>query len=891
MKIMRPTQLNCEYRLNPLGIDEKRPRLGWKLEPQERGKKQKAYQILVSSSLENLMKNYGDLWDTGRVESDQSINIIYNGKILESRMECWWKVRVWDEKNQVSHYSSPAMWEMGLLTEDDWKANWIAIPEGAIEKPEGTPDDVGLPSPFLRKDFSLSKAIKKARVYATALGLYELYINGKRVGEDRFAPGWTDYHKGIQYQTYDVTSMLTLGDNAIGAVLGDGWYAGQVAHVGQYHYGPHPLWLFLQMEIEYEDGSKEVLVSDDKWKGSTGPILFSDFLMGETYDARMELEGWSQPGFDDRSWTFVDSAKKPMFPVGKLVSQVDPPVKVMHQLTPVEITQSQPGTYIFDMGQNMVGWVRLKVTGKAGTKITLRFGEMLNDDGSLYTENLRTARQTDVYILKGQGEEIYEPHFTFHGFRYVEVTGFPGAPKFHAITGMVAYSSMDETGYFECSHPMVNQLQSNILWSQRGNFLSVPTDCPQRNERMGWTGDAQIFVRTACFNMETINFYHKWMRDVADAQLPSGAFTDVAPQVKGMGAGHAAWGDAGVIVPWTIYLCYGDKGIIEEHYDSMTRWIEYLKVNSKKLIRPNEGYGDWLNVDDETPRDVMGTAYFAYVTNLVSKMAAVIGRKQDETKYKKLFKNIKKAFVDAFVTPEGRIKGDSQTCYVLALKMELLPDNLRVAAAKRLAEKIAERDGHLSTGFVGVSYLLPVLTDYGYLDVAYDLLTKDTYPSWGYSIKNGATTIWERWNSYTIEEGFGDVGMNSFNHYSLGSVGEWMYRYMVGIEADPEQPGYKHIIIQPHIGGGFTWAKASYESLYGQIVSHWELKNERLELEVEIPPNTTASVYLPVEDASQILEGEKPLDKTDGIIEIKELQGKTLLEVGSGKYNFSVVYR
>ena len=889
MTIMQLTQLSCEYRQNPLGIDEKWPRLGWKLESQDRGKRQKSYQILVASSREVIVQGKGDLWDSGKVESDQSINISYQGKPLESRMVCWWKVRVWDEEDQVSDYSTPARWEMALLTQEDWQAHWIAMPNDAIEKPKDSPDDVGLPCPFLRKDFVVEKPIQKARIYVTALGLYELYLNGKRVGEDQFAPGWTDYHKRIQYQTYDITFILRTGENAIGGILGDGWFAGQVAHVGQYQYGTHPLWLLMQMEVEYQDGSREVFSSGEGWKASTGPILFSDFLMGETYDARKELEDWSQPGFDDTSWVSVDAARKPNFPIGKLVSQVDPPVKVNHRLTPVEITQPQTGTYIFDMGQNMVGRVRLKVSGPPGTKITLRFGEMINDDGSLYTENLRTARQTDVYILKGQGEEIYEPKFTFHGFRYVEVVGFPGEPTLDAITGTVIYSAMEDTGTFECSHPMTNQLHSNIVWGQRGNFLSIPTDCPQRNERMGWTGDAQIFARTACFNMKTVRFFHKWMRDVADAQFPSGAFTDVAPQVKGMGAGHAAWGDAGIIVPWTIHLCYGDKGIIEEHYHAMTRYIEYLKANSKELIRPDQGYGDWLNVDEATPRDVMGTAYFAYVTHLLSKMAGIIGRGEDAKGYFSLFEDIRQAFVDTFVSSNGYIKGDTQTCYVLALKMELLPDKLRPLAAKRLVEKIGERDGHLSTGFVGVSYLLPVLTDYGYLDIAYDLLTKDTYPSWGYSIKNGATTIWERWNSYTLEDGFGDVGMNSFNHYSLGSVGEWMYRYMLGIEVHPDHPGYKHIIIQPHIGGGFTWARGTYESLYGRIASHWALDNGRLNLKVEIPPNTTATVYLPVGKQGAILERGKPIDDVDGVVSVNRMQEKYALEIGSGKYNFSIL--
>lgn len=883
---MRPVQLRCEYRRSPLGIDQIYPRLSWKLKAEGKNRKQKAYQILVSSSEENIRRNKGDLWNSGMVVSDQSINIKYQGKNLESRMICWWKVRIWDDENKVSDYSLPARWEMGLLDNEDWKANWISIPNEAIKKPQGLPKDVGCPCPFLRKSFFLSKFVHRARIYVTSLGLYELYLNGNRVSDEKFTPGWTNYYKRIEYQTYDVTTMLKQGNNAIGAILGDGWYAGNIAHVGQYQYGSYPLWLFLQLEVEYKDGSREFFISDESWKASTGPILFSDLLMGELYDARKEPKDWSDPDFDDASWISVKAVSKPNFPIGKLVAQVGPPIRETEELAPVEIIQYKPGIYIFDMGQNMVGRVSLKVSGPSGTKITLRFGEMLNDDGSLYTENLRTARQTDIYILRGEGIEVYEPRFTFHGFRYVEVVGYPGQPTLETITGKVINSDMPQTGFFECSSSMINQLQSNIVWSQRGNFLSVPTDCPQRNERMGWTGDAQIFARTACFNARTVEFFHKWMRDVSDAQLSSGAFTDVAPQVKGMGAGNAAWGDAGVIIPWTMYLCYRDKQIIEEHYDAMVCWIEYLKANSKNLLRPDKGFGDWLNVDDETPKDVLGTAYFAYVTHLLSKMAAILGKYKDAKKYNSLFENIRRAFVKAYVSSDGSIRGNTQTCYVLALQMELLPDNLRPLAAKKLVKKIEEKDGHLSTGFVGVSYLLPVLSNFGYTDVAYSLLTQDTYPSWGYSIKNGATTMWERWDSYTVNGGFGNEGMNSFNHYSLGSVGEWMYRYISGIEIDPENPGYKHIIIQPHIGGGLTWANGIYDSLYGRVVSNWKIEDDGLYLKVEIPPNTTATAYLPKGKEGIILEGGKPIEKTDGAILLKEDDEKFVLEFGSGQYCF-----
>ncbi|WP_176444669.1 family 78 glycoside hydrolase catalytic domain [Paenibacillus herberti] len=739
-------------------------------------------------------------------------------------------------------------------------------------------------APMLRKEFQISKPVRKATVYSTALGLYELSLNGKKVGSDYFNPGWTDYTKRLQYQTYDVTDMLLEGGNAIGAMLGEGWYAGSVAHVGPNQYGTEVSFLS-QLKIEYEDGTSETVATDPSWRSTTsGPIRSSDILMGESYDARKELLDWNKNSFDDSSWSAVKTVNPSR---GKLVAQVGPTVKATQQLKPITVKQPLPGTYIFDMGQNMSGWAKLKVEGSAGSKVKLRFGEMLNSDGSLYTANLRTAKQTDEYILKGGGVELYEPRFTFHGFRYVEVTGYPGEPTLDSLTGVVIHTDTPKSGAFNTSNAMVNQLFSNITWGQRGNFLSIPTDCPQRDERMGWTGDAQVFVRTATYNMEVPGFYEKYMRDVVDAQGANGAFPDVAPNVRGMGNGSNGWGDAGVIIPWTLYLAYNDTAIIKEHYDAMAKWIQYLKTNSRGLIRPAGGYGDWLGVNETTPTDVVNTAYFAYSTNLLSKMAAVIGKTDDADKYNRLFNDIKSAFNAAFVGADGRIKGNTQAAYVFALQMDLLDGDVKQRAAEHLVENIKNKNWHLSTGFLGIGYLLPVLTEAGYPEVAYRLLTNDTYPSWGYSIKNGATTVWERWNSYTAEDGFGDAGMNSFNHYSLGSVGEWMYRYAAGIEADPAQPGFKHIIIQPTPGGELDHANGEYKSIYGEIKSGWEREGAAFKLNVTIPVNTTATVYVPAVDPSTVSEGGKPADEAVGVQFLRMEGDKAVYSVGSGSYSFA----
>ena len=743
------------------------------------------------------------------------------------------------------------------------------------------------PCPHLRRDFTLRGPVRGARVYATAMGVYELRINGRRVGHDHFAPGWTDYRQRVQYQTYDVTDLLEPGANAIGAILGDGWYAGDVAIFGRHHFGDYPLRLRLRLHVEYADGTAEDVASDGAWKGAAGPLRSADLIMGEHYDARLELGAWDQPGYQDGGWTAVGLV--PSLPIA-VVAQTGPGVQTTGHRHPVALTQPEPGVHIFDMGQNMVGRVRLRVAGPAGARVILRYGEMLNPDGTLYTANLRSARQTDVYTLRSTGAEEYEPRFTFHGFRYVEVRGYPGEPSLDTLLGVVIRSAAEETGRFACSDPLINQLQSNILWGQRGNFLSVPTDCPQRDERMGWLGDAQIFARTACFNMDLAGFFSKWMVDVADAQTEAGAFTDVAPRAGFIGAGAAAWGDAGVIVPWTVYQCYGDTRIIERHYAAMTHWIGYLEESSPGLLRKAEGYGDWLSIDADTPKDLLGTAYFAYSARLLARMAAATGRAADAERYEALFARIRTAFRQAYVQADGRIHADTQTAYLLALHMDLLPPELRAAALAHLVENIEQRGWHLSTGFVGVGYLNPTLSEGGRTDVAYRLLLADTYPSWGYPIRNGATTMWERWNSYTRETGFGDTGMNSFNHYSLGSVGEWLYRSVAGIDTDPAHPGYGHVVVHPRPGGGLSFARGEYRSVRGRIASAWSRAGDHLTLEVEIPAGTAATVHVPADSPEGVQEGQGPAAAAGGVTFLRAEAGCAVFRVGSGTYRFTARY-
>ncbi len=789
---------------------------------------------------------------------------------------------------------APEGWTATEFDDSDWDAPYECAPFG--EGIWGEIDDDRIlyqPCPFLRREFPIRGTVRRAVVSATALGLYELRLNGRRVGDAALTPGWTDYHQRIQVQSWDVTEALRPGNNVLGAVLGDGWYAGNVAHVGRFQYGRYPLRFLLQLHVEYADGSSEEIVSDGRWRGASGPIRYSDLQKGELYDARLEEDGWDRPGFDDAGWRPVETLPLDSAPVaGRLVAQRAPLVRVMERIRPVDVRKVREGVFIFDLGQNIAGRCRLRVRGgTAGTEITLRHGEMLQPDGELYTENLRGVEAMDRYVVRGdRPEEIYEPRFTVHGFRYVEMTGYPGTPDRETIEGCVLYSSMPVAGGFETSSELLNRLQHNLNWSLRANFISVPTDCPQRNERMGWTGDAQIFAPAATFNRETAAFFTKWTYDILGAQDSNGAFCDVAPRVRGIGAGNNAWGDAGVLIPWLLHRFYGDQHVVRESFEAMKRWIEFQKATSDRLIRPDTGYGDWLSVGEETPRPVMNTAYFERVTRLFARMAASIGRMEEARRYGSLADRIRKAFQDAFVQRDGRILGDTQTAYALAIDFDLLDEPLLQRAGEYLVENIRSRGGHLSTGFVGTASIMPALLRTGHTDVFYELLDQRSFPSWGFMIDQGATTMWERWNSWTPDSGMGDASMNSFNHYAFGAVGEWFYRGILGIETDPDTPGFARIRISPHPGGRLRWARGYYDSVRGRIEVSWRRKDGIFELDTSIPPNTTALVAIPAAGEDDVTESGKPLQRTEGLLRKPGVSGgRVLVEIGSGSYRFRSV--
>ncbi|HYT23332.1 MAG TPA: glycoside hydrolase family 78 protein [Candidatus Polarisedimenticolia bacterium] len=881
--------LRCEYQADPVGIDVRKPRLSWQLESSERGVAQTSYEVRVAGSEEQLAKGK-PIWGSGKQTSDASIQMEYGGPALESGKVYYWQVRVADNHGHLTAWSKTAHWEMGLLEPVDWKAKWITP---NLEEDEAKSN----PATMLRREFSVKKKVERARLYATAMGLYEMELNGNRVGDEYFTPGWTSYDFRYQYQTYDVTGLLKNGTNCLGAMLGDGWFRGRIAWGGKRNSYGKKLALLTQLVIRYTDGTQEIVGTDENWKASTGPILESDIYNGETYDARLEKTGWKEAGCDDKAWKSVSVVDAPK---AKVVAQAGPAVKEIEEIQPAKILKTPAGDTVIDMGQNMVGWMRFRVNAPAGTTITLRHAEVLDSAGNFYTENLRSAQEKIRYTTKGQGPEIYQPHFTFQGFRYVAVSGWPGEVKQEDFTGVVVHSAMARTGTFESSSSLLNQLQHNIIWGQKGNFVDVPTDCPQRDERLGWTGDAQVFAGTASFNHDTAGFYTKWLKDVALDQEDDGAVPFVIPNVlshetrKGEAA-SAGWADVAVILPWTVYQAYGDKRILEEQYTSMKAWVEYMRrqAGESYLWKSGSSFGDWLAFATTradypgatTDKDLIQTAYFAHSTALLAKTAKVLGKTEDAAEYESLEEKIKRAFQEEYVTSKGRLSSNTQTAYALALAFELLPETMRPEAAARLAADV-KKFGHLTTGFLGTPALCQALSDYGYLDEAYLLLNRKEYPSWLYPVTKGATTIWERWDGTKPDGSFQNPSMNSFNHYAYGAIGDWMYRVVAGIEIDEKQPGYKHILIQPRPGGGLTYAKASVETPYGHVESGWKLADGKMALHVEVPPNTTTTLRLPKAKLEQVTEGGKALAGRADLLGVRQAGDDVIVEVGSGKYEF-----
>lgn len=856
MTPMTPVQLRCEHLACVQGLNTDIPRFSWALASAGRGRAQSAYRIVLGTDRDSVASGTGAVWDSGTVASNQTILIPYGGPALARDSVYFWSVSVWDEAGAQSAFAEPMTIFSGL-SQSDWQAEWIAryfvLPAGREVPQANTYDNrfQARPADYVRRDFQAVEPPVRAPLYVTALGLYEAYLNGVRIGDHVMAPGWTDYHTRVQYQCHDVTGHISEGTNTLGAILGEGWYSGRVGHnqrrAGN-HYGGRPAFM-AQLHLHYRDGTRQIVATDADWRTNQGPICYSDFLAGEHYDARREIPGWNRPGFDDSGWqpveVFTPDPKAP-----QLDGERSQPVRETRRLEARLSHRTPSGAAIFDLGQNIAGYVELEVTAKRGDRFVLRHAEMLDADTTLYTDNLRFAASTDIYVAKGEGTERFKPRFTFHGFRYVELSAPESFdPATARLTGIAIHTDAPETGTFETGNAMVNQLMSNIAWSQRGNFLSVPTDCPQRDERYGWTADAQVFWRTAGYGMDTAALLEKWMLDIADGQSPQGAFPDVAP-TKPLNPyrltpqpGAPGWGDAPIIMGWQHYLRYGDKDLLERYYPRFVQWMEYIGEANPDAIRRNRvnnNYGDWLSVGPATDRVLVASAYWIHITRLMAAISDVLGKARDAQRYRQLLDRQIDAFEAHFVAADGRLLSDTQSAYLLALDFGALKPHSIAPARQRLIEKIEAADGHLQTGFLAVKHLCPVLADIGAPAKAFDLLLNKTYPSWGFSIAHGATTIWERWDGWTPETGFQSPNMNSFNHYAYGAVGEWLWARVAGLDWSAAEPGFATVRLRPLFDPRLGWVRARYEANTGVFESVWhygDADTRVVEWSVTIPPN------------------------------------------------------
>lgn len=921
-----PAYLRCEYKESPV-TDVLHPRLSWELSAAKNNQVQTAYQILVASSVEKLTENNADLWNSGKIAGRQTAQIEYAGKRLESRVVCYWKVRSWDKNGTSGEWSKPSQWEMGLLDKSEWKAAWIGLDLDRL----GRGKVYHLPpAPYLRKEITIRGGVRKARLYVTALGLYEFSINGKKAGDAFLTPGWTDYDKRVYYQTYDVTGDLKAGKNALASQLSYGWYAGYLGYsllvknpVVRAFYGKVPL-LKAQLEVEYQDGKIETFFTDQTWKASPGALLESDLLNGETYDARLEQKGWNMAGFDDAGWknpqVFADKAAR------KIQVYPGPPVKITQTLKVVSRKDRGNGTYIFDMGQNYAGIVRLHVKGRAGDTIRLRFGEKLYPDGRLMTENLRMARATDTYILKGDpAGETWEPKFTFHGFQYVEVAGLRNAPTDETLTGLVIGSDTPKAGAFETDNAMVNQLYSNIDWTQRANYIDIPTDCPQRDERIGWTGDAQVYVKSATFNRDVASFFTKWVVDLNDGQYENGAYPLYAPRpnLRKTDTFSPGWMEAGIICPYQIYQTYGDTRMIRNGWEDMVQFMDFLDARSKGTflfkenafadIDPKGGFGDWLSFGKKTPPDMLASFYYAYCADLMAEMAAAIGNAKDQQRFSETGNKVREAIRAHYVDQQGRFKcndkaygngagyvdgslgftGHTQTAYANAIYMDIIAPSDRLKAGAYLTELLKENGDKLATGFLGAKPLLPALSATGHSDLAYKLFLSKEFPSWGFEVENGSTTIWERWDSFTKEDGFKyNAAMNSFSHYAFGAVCEWMFGNAAGIVMT--KPGFETFDIRPEItpdgmgSKGINHLKASLRTINGTITSEWSKMGGTLTMKVTVPVNTLAHIYVPAGAGAKVLLNGKQLSSSKLVKNLGKEDSRVVVEAGSGSYEFII---
>lgn len=835
--------LQIEHLRETLGIGAARPRLSWRVTTEARNWRQAAYEIICRHAGGQVRG------ETGRIASGQSVLIAWPFAPLQAREQVTVQVRVWGEDGSISPWSAPVTVEAGLLKASDWRARFIT-PDWDEDTSRANP------APYLRHEFAVRAPVKAARLYITALGVYEAQINGVVVGDHVLAPGWTVYDQRLRYQTFDVTALLQAGTNAIGALLGDGWFRGRIGFGG----GQRNIWgdrlaLLAQLEIEYADGSHDVIVTDEHWRATTGAILMNSIYDGESYDARLELVGWSAPGFDASGWRGVRLLD---WDLTTLVAPSGPPVRRIERIHPVAITRSPSGRTLLDFGQNLVGRLAITVQGAAGQTVTLRHAEVL-ENGELGVRPLRQAEATDRYTLRGGEPESWEPRFTFHGFRYAEVSGWPGELRPEDVAAVVLHSDMERTGWFECSDPLLNRLHENVVWSMRGNFLDVPTDCPQRDERLGWTGDLQVFSPTASFLYDVSGLLQSWLADLAIEQRKSGgAVPHVIPNVLGAtSAGAAAWADAATVTPWVLYQRYGDSDILTAQFESMRAWVDYVaaKVGDRLLWDTGFQFGDWLDPtappdkpwQARTDKAIVASAYFAHSADLVARAAQVLGRTADQAHYADLAERARTAFAREYITPAGRLMNDAETAYALALAFDLLPTAAqRQRAGDRLAELVQAGDHHIRTGFVGTPLICDALCSTGHHRTAYRLLMQRDCPSWLYPVTMGATTIWERWDSMLPDGSINPGEMTSFNHYALGAVADWMQRTIGGLA--PAEPGYRRLEIRPRPGGGLTHAHARHLTPYGPAECAWSIEAGRIELKVVIPPNTTAQVFFPGSD-------------------------------------------
>jgi alpha-L-rhamnosidase len=869
---VRVTDLRCEYLTDPLGIDVARPRLSWKLRSSWRGQKQTAYRVLVATREGVLDDDRGDLWDSGKVDSEDSIHVEYAGRPLLSRRRCFWKVRVWGVDGKPTPFSETAVWEMGLLAPDDWRGRWITAP--------GSDDLEPQPAPYFRKGFALSKEPKTARVYICGLGYYELHLNGAKVGDHVLDPALTRYDRRALYVTYDVTDQLRQGANALGVILGNGWYNMHTRAVWDFDKAPwrgRPT-VRCQLEVTFTDGSRRTIASDGTWRVKTGPILFDSIRNGEIYDARLEMPDWDTAGHKDIDWPLAVIGGGPD---GQLAAQMMPPIKVTKTFKPVALTEPKPGVYVFDTGQNMAGWVRLKVSGAAGTRVDLKYGERLNNDGAVdqkeIGQHIKSGRvQTDTYILSGEGTEIWEPRFVYHGFQYIEVAGLPREPDLNTLEARVVHTAFDRAGTFECSNELFNRIQQNTLWSYVSNFHGYPTDCPHR-EKNGWTGDAHLAAETGLYNFHAAPAYSKWLDDFKDEQRAGGELAAIIP-TGGWGyhwGNGPAWDSAYVLIPWYLYQYRGDERILAEHYERLRRYVDYLTSEAEGHI-VSIGLGDWAPAKSKTPEKITSTGYYYRDALIVSEIAGMMGKTADAGKYRELALRIRGAFNERFYDRRtGTYESGTQTAMSCALYHGLVPPDQQRRVLENLAAMIEKNDGHLDAGILGTKYLIDALTAHGRADVVYEMAAKTTYPSWGHWLQQGATTLWEQWN-----------GQASRNHIMFGHLSTWFYQALAGIDLDPEAVGFKRLIIKPQLLGDIEWVKATHECMYGTIRSGWKIQGDEFTLDVTIPANTTATIYVPSDKERFITEGPDYIHTGDHVRFLRLEDEYVVFAAESGTYEF-----